>query len=39
MYNYTMARRGLPGIYALVPRAAGPRAWAYISGKSRLTMV
>jgi len=34
--GYTMARRDFPDIYAL---ARGPRAWAYISGKSRLDMV
>ena len=38
--SYNMGRRDLPDIYALAsPRAAGPRAWAYISGKSRLSML
>jgi len=33
-YNYTMARRDLPDIYALAPKVQ-----AYISSKSRVAMV
>ena len=34
--SYNMGKRDLPDIYVCPsPRAAGPRAQAYISGKSR----
>jgi len=34
-----MCTRDLPDMYALSPQACGPRAWAYISGKSLMPML